>query len=144
MERPLSPGEDLDDERSVATSRLPLNEGVHPQSKEGLPIVGTAPPLPLCRPGQISLDITSPTSSTENEKRISRGPPPIPISSPTVTSPQTRAPPPPPPGQPPSRRSTSDSHNIAATKHQIDDDSEEEVTEYDGDYDTDIASSAKH
>ena len=66
------------------------------------------------------------------------------MSSPTVTSPHTRAPPPPPPGQPPSRRSTNDSRNIAATKHQIDDDSEEEVTEYDGDYDTDIASSAKH
>lgn len=69
------------------------------------------------------------------------------MASPTVTSPQTRAPPPlppPPPGQPPSRRSTSDSRNMAATKHQIDDDSEEEVTEYDGDYDTDIASSAKH
>lgn len=29
-------------------------------------------------------------------------------------------------------------------KHPIEDDSEEEVTEYDGDYDTDIASSAKH
>ena len=33
---------------------------------------------------------------------------------------------------------------MGPTKHQIDDDSEEEVTEYDGDYDTDIASSAKH
>lgn len=33
---------------------------------------------------------------------------------------------------------------MAATKHQIHLDSEEEVTEYDGDYDTDIASSAKH
>jgi hypothetical protein len=144
MERPLGPGEDLDDERSLPTSRSPLNEGVRPQSKEGLPIVGTAPPLPSSRPGQMSLDTTSPTSPTANEKRTSRGPPPIPMSSPTVASPQTRAPPPPLPGQPPSRRSTSDSHNIAATKHQIDDDSEEEVTEYDGDYDTDIASSAKH
>jgi myosin tail region-interacting protein MTI1 len=144
MERPLSPGEDLDDERSLPTSRLSLSEGVRPQSKEGPPIVGTAPPLPLSRPGQMNLDTTSPTSPTANEKRVSRGPPPIPVSSPTVTSPQTRAPPPPPPGQPPSRRSTSDSHNIAATKHQIDDDSEEEVTEYDGDYDTDIASGAKH
>ena len=33
---------------------------------------------------------------------------------------------------------------MTATKHQVDVDSEEEVTEYDGDYDTDIASSAKH
>jgi hypothetical protein len=144
MERPLSPGEDSDDERSLPASRMSLNDGARPQSKEGLPMMGTAPPLPLSRPGQMSLDTTSPVSPTTNDKRTSRGPPPIPMSSPTVTSPQTRAPPPPPPGQPPSRRSTSDSRNMTATKHQVDDDSEEEVTEYDGDYDTDIASSAKH
>ena len=107
-------------------------------------MMGTAPPLPSSRPGHTSLDTISPVSPTANDKRSSRGPPPIPMSSPTVTSPQARAPPPPPPGQPPSRRSTSDSHNMTSTKHQIDDDSEEEVTEYDGDYDTDIASSAKH
>jgi myosin tail region-interacting protein MTI1 len=123
---------------------MSLHDGARPQSKDGPPMMGTAPPLPLSRPGNMSLDTTTPVSPMMNDKRISRGPPPIPLSSPTVTSPQTRAPPPPPPGQPPSRRSTSDSHNITATKHQIDVDSEEEVTEYDGDYDTDIASSAKH
>jgi hypothetical protein len=107
-------------------------------------MTGTAPPLPSSRPRHMSLDTTTPVSPTMNDKHTSRGPPPIPMSSPTITSPQTRAPPPPPPGQPPSRRSTNDSRNMTATKHQIDDDSEEEVTEYDGDYDTDIASSAKH
>jgi myosin tail region-interacting protein MTI1 len=61
------------------------------------------------------------------------------VSSP-VTSPVTRAPPPPPPAGPPSRRTTTD----LSSPGNLDDDSDEEVTEYDGDYDTDIASSAKH
>ncbi len=134
MDRPLRPGEDSDDERSLRDSR--------PQSKEGPSVPTNAPPVPSSRPTNMSIDTASPISSTD--KRASRGAPPIPMSSPTMASPQSRAPPPPPPGQPPSRRSTNDSHGMTATKHQIEDDSEEEVTEYDGDYDTDIASSAKH
>lgn len=44
-----------------------------------------------------------------------------------------------------SRKSTGDSRIVApTTTHRSVDDSEEEVTEYDGDYDTDIASGAKH
>lgn len=54
------------------------------------------------------------------------------------TSPPSRQPPPPPPG-PPSRRVTSDSLHPAPRE-----DSEDEVTEYDGDCDTDIAPTAKH
>lgn len=144
MEKSLSPGEESDDERSLPTSRAPLHDAARPQSNEGPPTMGIVPPPPPSRPGNMSLDTGTPVSPTMNDKRTNRGPPPIPISSPTITSPQTRAPPPPPPGQPPSRRSTSDSHNMTAAKHQIHVDSEEEVTEYDGDYDTDIASSAKH
>lgn len=54
---------------------------------------------------------------------------------------QGRAPPPPPPGQP-RRRSTADSRGSAP--RQAGEDVEGEVTEYDGDYDTDIASGATH
>lgn len=61
------------------------------------------------------------------------------MSSP-VTSPVARAPPPPLPAGPPSRRTTTD---LSGSRN-IENDSDEEVTEYDGDYDTDIASSAKH
>lgn len=136
MERALSPGEDSDDERSLQDSR--------PPSKESPPTVFAAPPVPSGRPTNMTVDTASPMSPTASDRRASRVPPSIPISSPIFASPQTRAPPPPPPGQPPTRRSNSDSHNLIATKHHIEDDSEDEVTEYDGDYDTDIASSAKH
>ena len=67
--------------------------------------------------------------SATSDKRASRPPPPIPDSP--VTSP--RPPPPPPPTQvTPSRQSTMDPHD------------DERGSDYDGDYDTDIASSAKH
>jgi myosin tail region-interacting protein MTI1 len=82
-----------------------------------------APPVPGSRPQPDPV-----RRSTEDRN----------MSSP-ITSPQTRAPPPPPPG-PPSRRTTEISSPMVAQN----DDSDEEVTEYDGDYDTDIASSAKH
>ena len=61
-------------------------------------------------------------------------------------APQTRAPPPPPPHNPPvARAPTGDSRitpSIPRTK--ASEESDEEVTEYEGDYDTDIASSATH
>lgn len=101
------------------------------------------PPMPPSRlPETSKLDTTEDMVSPTSEKRASRIPPPIPISP---ASPITRAPPPPPPGAPPSRRSTTDSGAFRALhspKPNMDD--EDEVTEYDGDYDTDIASSAKH
>lgn len=84
----------------------------------------------------------SPTSAPPVPPPGSR--PPVPREAPSspVDSPSSRPPPPPPPGQPPSRKSTTSSLAAAAASHG--DESEEEVTEYDGDYDTDIASSAKH
>lgn len=102
-------------------------------------------------PSRTSTDLQShdlaPSGQTiHTQKRVSRPPPPVPASSTPDTSPtQARAPPPPPPGHPPSRKSTSDSRIAPSlSKHQVNNDSEEEVTEYDGDYDTDIASGAKH
>ncbi|KIV89660.1 hypothetical protein PV10_07045 [Exophiala mesophila] len=101
-----------------------------------------APPPPKRTDAPLPLDTTEKTIAPTEDKRASRPPPPVPQSP---ASPQTRAPPPPPPGQPPVRRSTSDSRGFAATKAPGEEESEEdEVTEYDGDYDTDIASSAKH
>lgn len=76
------------------------------------------------------------------EKRASRPPPPIPTSPPLPPA-QSRAPPLPPGDL--RRRSTADSRtsNLSAPR-QAGEDLEGEVTEYDGDYDTDIASGAKH
>ncbi|KAF3491106.1 SH3 domain-containing protein [Arthroderma uncinatum] len=78
-------------------------------------------------------------------RRQSHPPPPPPSAPPVPSSAQTRPPPPPPPTGPISRKSTSDSRMSARTPTQpLGSDSEEEVTEYEGDYDTDIASGAKH
>lgn len=63
-----------------------------------------------------------------------RAVPPVPMSP---TSPQTRAPPPLPPA--PTQQSPEPSLPL-----ERDDDDEAEITEYDGDYDTDIAPNAKH
>ena len=100
-----------------------------------------APPPPPRREEPPPLGTKDSAISPSSEKRASRVPPPIPMSP---SSPQTRAPPPPPPGQPPVRRSTSDSRGLVASPAAGESDEDDEVTEYDGDYDTDIASSAKH
>ncbi|EEH04468.1 SH3 domain-containing protein [Histoplasma capsulatum G186AR] len=85
------------------------------------------------------------SSTLRSEKRASRGPPPIPLTNPPLPSPGHIRPPPPPPPMP-GRKSTSDSRMSVSTPTAKSGgiDSEEEVTEYDGDYDTDIASGAKH
>ncbi|KAH0831600.1 hypothetical protein AYO21_01801 [Fonsecaea monophora] len=114
-----------------------------PEALETPASAPTLPPMPPARPPEHSVfEAVESATSPVADKRASRLPPPIPMSP---TSPQTRAPPPPPPGAPPSRRSTTDSRGFG-TMHspKPDSDDEEEVTEYDGDYDTDIASSAKH
>ncbi|RMD40566.1 hypothetical protein DV735_g4558, partial [Chaetothyriales sp. CBS 134920] len=82
---------------------------------------------------------TSPTSAPPVPLALSSSPTeaaPPPVSSPIARPP----PPPPPPIHPPSRVATSDS----LSKTKTGDESDEGETEYDGDYDTDIASSAKH
>ncbi|KAL9112964.1 MAG: hypothetical protein Q9227_002829 [Pyrenula ochraceoflavens] len=152
---PLSSGEDSDDEMSRGASRLSLDQIVsdsrEPQTKAPPPAPSAAPPpaIPSRPPRtstEASLEASQPHVSAPPDRRSSRGPPPVPGSSPQAVPPvQSRPPPPPPPGQPPARSFTGESRTaIPASKHQVNDDSEEEVTEYDGDYDTDIASSAKH
>jgi hypothetical protein len=93
-------------------------------------------------------DYMSPPTSPQSKRRNSRPPPPIPGAAPAIPS-LSRPPPPPPP--PPvqgelSRQSTADTRLASPirtiSRHRQDDD--EEVTEYEGDYDTDIGSSVHH
>jgi len=136
---PDQPGHDEgnDEEREPNSSNVTRSPLADPTAAPSF----NAPPPPVRREEPPRLDTKETGISPTSEKRASRIPPPIPMSP---TSPQTRAPPPPPPGQPPVRRSTSDSRGISAKPPADEDDEDEEVTEYDGDYDTDIASSAKH
>ena len=89
---------------------------------------------------------TSPKSPTDPSKRSSRVPP-IPGSSPAIPyAPQSRAPPPPPPTIPPLVRGPTGDSAISplVPRTQASEESDEEITEYEGDYDTDMASGATH
>ncbi|PIA93405.1 SH3 domain-containing protein [Cercospora beticola] len=133
---PLSPGtgSESDDEASVrnlgSTAATPGAEtpGVPTRNMS----VRSPPPVPGSetakspegrRASYFSVDSQTATS----DKRASRAPPPVPGSP--ITSP--RAPPPPPP------QAVSHTTDLQAGDH-------ERESEYEGDYDTDIASSAKH
>jgi myosin tail region-interacting protein MTI1 len=145
----LSPGEDSDDELSTHTTTKSLNAITSGTVAPTLP-----PPLP---PHVIDQSESSPPlrrSSTYDstslkspapglERRLSRGPPPIPGNPPQQSPPLIRPPPPPPPTLP-SRQFTSDGRTGGALPAvQPEEDTEGEVTEYDGDYDTDITPGAK-
>ncbi|KAF9240985.1 hypothetical protein DTO012A7_139 [Penicillium roqueforti] len=133
-------GEESDDELSVHTSTLSLNNSPAP------------PPVPThavhehidSRRSSIYDPMPSTASTPAAEKRASRLPPPIPVNPPMPPSAQGRAPPPLPSDQL-RRRSTVDSRTSAlSAPRQAGEEAEGEVTEYDGDYDTDIASGVKH
>ncbi|KAF7716198.1 Uncharacterized protein PECH_005135 [Penicillium ucsense] len=131
-----STGDESDDELSVHAGRLSINE---PAKMTEVPAPALPDRLDARRPS--TYDSSPPSTATSvADKRASRAPPPVPTNPPLPPA-QNRAPPPPPPG-PPRRPSTVDSHTSAP--RQAGDDIEGEVTEYDGDYDTDIASGAKH
>ncbi|KAL8804362.1 MAG: hypothetical protein Q9200_005857 [Gallowayella weberi] len=169
-----SEGSESDDEMSIhartQSLRVPTSDDSRPVSREGPPSIpseepsnGPPPSLPSRPRGppvQIPSDAqsvdfasketspTSPTTPSAAAKRISR-PPPIPGSTPTVLppAPQNRAPPPPPPSAPPSRVATGEMRApppIPKAPAPVLQDSDEEVTEYEGDYDTDIAPGASH
>lgn len=97
--------------------------------------VGRSPPMQ-----SMEMSPILPTPPADPSKRSSRVPP-IPGSNVAMPSaPQNRAPPPPPPtNAPPMRAPTGDS-----SRTQVPEESDEEVTEYEGDYDTDMASGATH
>ncbi|CRG86761.1 hypothetical protein PISL3812_03772 [Talaromyces islandicus] len=129
----LSPGSESDDELSIHTKNMSLDEVVSAGA------VPDAPPPPPRRTSTFE----SPRSPTLSEKRFSRGPPPIPTNPPQPSSPppQARPPPPPPPGAL-SRQGTA--HSVAQSSVAANDEIQDETTEYEADYDTDIASGAKH
>ncbi|OAQ95326.1 SH3 domain-containing protein [Purpureocillium lilacinum] len=109
-----------------------------------------SPPLPPQRVQSPPLsprhEEFSPTSPPSANKRNSRPPPPIPGTAPVPPPSQSRPPPPPPPGVL-SRQSTADVHApppIPSRPPQAGEEEDEENTEYEGDYDTDIASSVPH
>jgi hypothetical protein len=147
---PMSPsaGSESDDEMSERTQNLsmvtPTAEAPRapPRSSEGL---GSPKSPNMKRASYFGTDQASPISPTTpglNNKRTSRLPPPIPGAS--ASQPQNRAPPPPPPTVPLSRTSTGDHGAPPPPPRPAQEESEEEVTEYEGDYDTDIASTAPH
>lgn len=119
-----------------------------PQTSTGadLPIRAAPPPVPQSpieprSPPRPSIDRRPTEPSSPIDRRASRLPPPIPMMSPTMTpsSTQTRLPPPPPPLQAPTRQTTSDSLHRRALGQ-----TGEDGSEYEGDYDTDIAPGAHH
>ncbi len=122
--------ESMEEETSYQPSQTPA-------SPTGIPPV---PPYRQADPPR--LDTTEESIYPPSEKRRSTLPPPIPISP---ASPMTRAPPPPPPGAPPSRRSTADS-GLFGTVHSPRPNLDEGMagSEYEADYDTDMASDVKH
>ncbi|KAI9779225.1 MAG: hypothetical protein M1839_007477 [Geoglossum umbratile] len=162
--RPLSPsaGSESDDEMSLYTKgqsvSTPTDSG--PETRAPPPPLRASIALPTpSRPdpgdspggkrtsyfGANPASPSSPTtpSATRRQSKI----PPIPMASPdTTSSSQARPPPPPPPLVAPRRRSTGDDKAVTplTPKHSASNESDEEVTEYEGDYDTDIAAGATH
>ncbi|KAK4544079.1 hypothetical protein LTR36_004577 [Oleoguttula mirabilis] len=141
---PLSPGpgSESDDEMSVHAKRystetsgieslLPIRTGAPP-----IPASRDVPPRPPQSPDarRASYFSNDPSSAT-SEKRMSRMPPIPGITGSPMTSSPRPPPPPPPTAAPPSRQ---------ATGLQSPEDTERGESDYEGDYDTDIASSAKH
>ncbi|KAI2469921.1 hypothetical protein F4781DRAFT_199861 [Annulohypoxylon bovei var. microspora] len=145
-----SQGSESDDElsenpqRALETPRSELPASRAPPVPLGSPTIPTSPRVPNRRTSYIG-EGSSPTSPPlpQSSKRNSRPPPPIPGAAPPLT--QSRPPPPPPPGGPPSRSSTADERILSPMRPGVLDNGEEgEVTEYEGDYDTDIGSSVHH
>ncbi|KAK2616845.1 assembly of actin patch protein [Conoideocrella luteorostrata] len=138
-------GSESDDELSGGAKDKDLEQaGIQTQRSPPLP-PQPASTLPLRSPPHSSRpDEFSPSSPPAENKRSSRPPPPIPGSAPALPPASGRPPPPPPPGDL-SRQSTIDATVATPTRPpQAGEEEDEEVTEYEGDYDTDIGSSVPH
>ncbi|KAJ9635961.1 assembly of actin patch protein [Coniosporium tulheliwenetii] len=147
--RSPTPGSESDDDLPGSTTELPVR--------------GPAPAVPSARNSQLLQDAddtqstqsptkrtsflafdpassSSPTMSSPTEKRSSRIPP-IPVASPDLAPAAYPRPPPPPPptAAPPSRQPTMES-----VPRRMSTEGDEGETEYEGDYDTDIAPGATH
>ncbi|KAF3061530.1 SH3 domain-containing protein C23A1.17 [Daldinia childiae] len=139
-----SQGSESDDELSENPQRaLETPRSEAPPAPIASPTMPTSPRIPN-RPTSYMGEQASPTSPPVPSKRNSRPPPPIPGGAPPPPI-QSRPPPPPPPGGPLSRSSTADERiALPMRPGTLDNGEEGEVTEYEGDYDTDIASSVPH
>ncbi|KAI1490545.1 hypothetical protein F5X96DRAFT_669599 [Biscogniauxia mediterranea] len=140
-----SVGSESDDELSENPQRaLGMVPGEAPPA---IPVAAAVAPKSPPQTGKRNSFGEGPPSSpplSPSSKRSSRPPPPIPTGAPPPPT-QNRPPPPPPPGIPSSRPSTADERSPPPMKPGALDNGEEgEVTEYEGDYDTDIASSVPH
>ncbi|KAI4867064.1 hypothetical protein F4820DRAFT_446405 [Hypoxylon rubiginosum] len=148
-----SQGSESDDELSENPQRaLETPRGEVPPASRAPPVPLASPTMPTSprvsskRTSYLGEDASpsSPPLPPHPNKRNSRPPPPIPGAAPPPPT-QSRPPPPPPPGNPPSRSSTADERiAIPMRPGQLDNGEEGEVTEYEGDYDTDIGSSVHH
>ncbi|KAI0014292.1 hypothetical protein F4779DRAFT_559062 [Xylariaceae sp. FL0662B] len=148
-------GSESDDELSENPQKAPETPRVaaSPAGRAPPPIPLASPTMPTSPrpPGDKRISYTgdegalsSPPLPSHPSKRNSRPPPPIPSAAPPPPT-QARPPPPPPPGGAGSRPSTADERLASPMKPRTLDNGEEgEVTEYEGDYDTDIASSVPH
>ncbi|KEQ75215.1 hypothetical protein M436DRAFT_70745 [Aureobasidium namibiae CBS 147.97] len=132
-----SEGEESDDERSLAPTRqsTDLSRGVPPPVPR--PEANRSPSMGSTKRASTfgSLDAMSPTSpaTPASERRQSRIPP---IPGTLSTPPQARAPPPPPPTGAPQLPPIIPSAPLGEP--------DQGESEYEGDYDTDIASSVNH
>ena len=144
-----SEGSESDDESSSYDRKPTDPDSSRTVSKDGrsLPSLNYAPSIPhrpQVGPSQPSEDTLqeaniSPTAADEIQKRTI-----LPTHA-LPSAPQSRAPPPPPPPAAAlARSSTGDRKSTQVPSSHQHDESDGEVTEYDGDYDTDIASGAAH
>lgn len=130
-------GEESDDELSA----VPGNLQKEPPSATS---DNSSAPVPPRHEASVTTPLKSPT--VEKEKRLSQALPAAPPAAPSMPPSALHRPsPPPPPPVPVSRKSTSDSRMSGLASTSVPGrESDEEITEYEGDYDTDIASGAKH
>ncbi|KAF7559823.1 hypothetical protein G7046_g4328 [Stylonectria norvegica] len=113
-----------------------------PQPVQAPTLPARSPPMSPISPNQEDFGATSPMATAN--KRLSRLPPPIPGAVPAPPHAQARPPPPPPPGVL-RRQSTADTKTPSPTRPPQAGEAEgAEMSEYEGDYDTDIASSVPH
>lgn len=166
-----SEGSESDDEMSLharSSLRLPHGPDSRPTSSGGPPQIPSAgpppslpsrPAAPVSRPSDIAsrstevpsteISPTSPTVPALSGNRNSRVPPVPGLTNTMSTAPQNKAPPPPPPSNAPQPRTSNQDRRVPpvptlSTGPPDPESSEEEITEYEGDYDTDIAPSATH
>ncbi|KAM5345294.1 hypothetical protein ACJ41O_011156 [Fusarium nematophilum] len=152
---PPPPPSDLKSQTEGSESGDELSGGGRESEREMPILTARSPPMPPppvqppnlparsppMSPNPEEFSPASPSSTTN--KRLSRPPPPIPGSMPAPPV-QSRPPPPPPPGAL-RRQSTQEIQSPTPTRQpQAGEEEDEEITEYEGDYDTDIASSVPH